>query len=245
MKPTTKTTDAFTIIELLVVIAIIAILAGLLMPAVTIARRKAQVAVAKVDMKNLAVAISQYEQEYNRLPDPGNPPGDYNLGREWPALNPPTDITIGLGVNGADAECRSIARNSGLMLILVNEPKGSNYEYAKNPQRKKFFEPKQTTGTTESGLSISDYQYRDPWGNPYVITLDLNYDGKCYDWVYKRPQLHLNPTNGFFGLQRENPNQGFYFSGQFMIWSVGPDGSYDISKPANQDPNKDNVIGWQ
>ena len=58
----------FTLIELLVVIAIIAILAGLILPAVAMAKTRAKVARARTEMANLATAIKQYEADYNRYP---------------------------------------------------------------------------------------------------------------------------------------------------------------------------------
>jgi hypothetical protein len=33
----------------------------------------------------------------------------------------------------------------------------------------------------------TDLVYRDPWGNPYIITLDLNYDEKARDACYCHP----------------------------------------------------------
>ena len=55
----------FTLIELLVVIAIIAILAGLLLPAIATARTNAKKKLAQVDMNNIASAIKQYEAAYD------------------------------------------------------------------------------------------------------------------------------------------------------------------------------------
>ncbi|MFV0337058.1 MAG: type II secretion system protein [Chthoniobacterales bacterium] len=59
---------AFTLIELLVVIAIIAILMGLLFPAVQGAMDQARKASAKNDVVQIANAVTMYETEYGKLP---------------------------------------------------------------------------------------------------------------------------------------------------------------------------------
>ena len=64
-----KTIRGFTLIELLVVIAIIAILAGLLMPAVSSAQKSAKKTTAKNQVVQIATAITAYETEYGRLPN--------------------------------------------------------------------------------------------------------------------------------------------------------------------------------
>ena len=54
----------FTLLELLVVMAIVAVLAGLLLPAVSVARRRAQRAACISNLRQCAIALNLYLQDF-------------------------------------------------------------------------------------------------------------------------------------------------------------------------------------
>jgi hypothetical protein len=104
----------------------------------------------------------------------------------------------------------------------------------------------------------TDLVYRDPWGNPYIITMDLNYDEQCHDAYYCQRAVSQNPPgsptsqigfNGLFNPDLNGQSDNYLYHGKVMVWSAGPDRMFDNATPpttpANAGYNKDNVLSWQ
>ena len=80
--------------------------------------------------------------------------------------------------------------------------------------------------------------------------MDLNGDSRCRDAFYRNHLVsRKNGATGYNGLTNLSDTNGtsnlFEYEGSVMVWSFGPDGKADASKPATSTPNKDNVVSWQ
>jgi len=137
----------FTLIELLVVISIIAVLAAAGFSVGPAILNRAKKVSAQASATALAGAVEQFYTEYSALPDPGS--------------------------NSSDAEFNTSASGNALLRILSGENVNDQ-----NPRQIRFLTAKQAKNGMDGMIYVSGNvsSMLDPWGQPFYIRLDYDYN---------------------------------------------------------------------
>jgi prepilin-type N-terminal cleavage/methylation domain-containing protein len=175
---------AFTLIEILVVMTLIAILVGIGVPAFTSVMEQARKTQAKNEEQQIVAAVNAFYTEY----------GKYPL------------VTADTTINKT-----STPSNSDLFFTLRAVSGGANAANAVNTRAIVFIQPPASKDQTNprSGIKTSptDSTWYDPWGSPYNVMIDGNYDNQL-----------LNPYNG------DKPGGTTLYLG-VIVWSFGKNGA--------------------
>jgi prepilin-type N-terminal cleavage/methylation domain-containing protein len=199
---------AFTLVEMLVVVVIIAILAGLLLPAVGMVRRRAQNHAIAVEIMNLEQAVEVYRNEHGDYPPDFSDPEIVrrHILKRWPRISneelvavtslnvvvdPAEALVFWLGGFSSDPK-RPFTGTGGPMLIDADGNVAPNRDRNDGP----YDFDKARLRYDDDGDAFPIYP---PKGRlePYVY-----FDARTYGGI---GPVTESPTNGFYPLSGPNP----------------------------------------
>ncbi len=179
--------------------AVLTILMGLAFPAFTSVQNAVRKTQAKNDLVQIVTAVNAFYTEYGKYPLPANSSADEYI---YGATNSSKGLFDSL--RGLDA--------------------------ASNPRQIEFIKPLDVKDSAAPRGGIApptNGQFYDPWGKPYLIGIDADYDNQV-----------PNPYSGNAGAAPK-------LRAGVIAWAYGNDQDTTANSDKNAGKNKDDVISWQ
>ncbi len=233
-----KQKQTFTLVELLVVIGIIAILAGLVIPAVIRAQQQGRITQAKSDMANILLALKGVESTYNKMvaPESGSTTtysfDNNDVSESTKTISSSSSSIVYKYIKLGDfEEANAAAQNAydSFIAELSVPQKIDADDLNVNKRKIKFLDPnpKFDPAADYDDAKNLPYLWRDPWGNRYIILINTNF------------------TDGI-----PNPaDDSKVLSSKAVVYSCGPNGEdnkaknilYDVGSPTS---TCDDIASW-
>ena len=189
-------TRGFTLVEMLTVIAIMAVLAGLLFPAIGMVQRRSREKAARATIERLKLALEQYQADF----------GDY----------PPTSLAaLGVATNGVNEGIESLVR-----CLSTSREHGPYFPFEEKDLSNTdgdslLRDPCDSTITAKTLFELTD-----PWGNPFIYFHNRDYRGGAR---LERYTLQTGERANCKPHPGEKTGQ-YPAASSFVIWSVGANG---------------------
>jgi prepilin-type N-terminal cleavage/methylation domain-containing protein len=251
---------AFTLIELLVVIGILAILASLLMPALSKVKTNADIAAAKSNISSLKTALANYKSDTGRYPrgalrpNGASTPGDGAWYQDdcialYAALSNKPTLEVGGGPNGPYVEgwkpqyvgvFTGLTSTSSATAPDAMGSDGSQYVEAvpaKDHDRIYTLDYQKSHAPNDPTALV----FLDPWGNPYHYREWSSLRGSFKDALINAPVSRTctqpaEVSGSFVAAPTDSPHN---VSG-YDVWSNGPNGINEYGHP-----DSDDVTSWR
>lgn len=176
-----KNRSGFTLIELLVVIAIIALLVGILLPALQTARRAAQNAVSLVNLKSCAGALMVYSNDFrDQAMNPFNPTTSYGnvagtADPEWYSVKVPGQPGLVWRFDDANYQTEMFAFHWCSLMMNYISPNDLRSQVQFNPADKTVIQRFRNDFT--ASMNLADYI----WDGSYVYSPTFWFSSDRYD----------------------------------------------------------------
>jgi prepilin-type N-terminal cleavage/methylation domain-containing protein len=134
------------------------------------------------------------------------------------------------GRNPNNSEVMAILTGQTLPDVVAGNSDPVNANNNQNPKRNIYLNAKVVPTRQANGIDDLGV-YRDPWGHPFIIILDLDYDSRV-----------LSP---FPLIRAGQPPQPRFIPGSVLVMSLGPDGKADFTVDQDHPNNRDNIYSWK